>query len=470
MYEFLEYVLEELKNSFALAMVAVVLAVGSLGGIYILYRKKYKDTRRFPWKTAVVSLLLIGYLTVVLYATFLRYAGGIGSVNLHLFRAWREAWNNFSAKSWANVLLNVAMFVPLGALVPLLGKKFQEWYIPIPLGFAVSGVIELLQLAANRGICDVDDLFANTMGTVLGYLLVMTLLSLLSQKGKRLKPALLYGSLSAAFLLSISGIFLAYELKEFGNLPMAAAYTNNTRNVTWKIEASLPPAQDLLPVYQTQNRSIPECDAFAEEFKSIIDTEYTTITYYQDAAYYMDQNGDDNGAHFLFVSYLDTGYEYTLSMGDQPEYSSADRTTIEKALEKYPVMIPRYAQFNQEEDGWHSFTVTQYIDGAIMMDGQLRCRYAADGTIREIENHLLAYSYYDTIPVISPQEAYRRLCGGQFNDFGYFEYHSPTIVTVTACELRYEVDTKGFYQPVYAFSVISDDGKYEKEILIPAML
>jgi hypothetical protein len=31
------------------------------------------------------------------------------------------------------------------------------------------------------------------------------------------------------------------------------------------------------------------------------------------------------------------------------------------------------------------------------------------------------------------------------------------------------VDTKGFYQPVYSFEVVSEDGQYQYWIQIPAM-
>ena len=104
-----------------------------------------------------------------------------------------------------------------------------------------------------------------------------------------------------------------------------------------------------------------------------------------------------------------------------------------------------------------------------VVDGTLRCRYAEDGTIREVQNNLLSYTYHDNVAVISPEEAFERLCDGKFNDGGFFEVERPNDVTVLSCKLSYKIDTKGFYQPVYLFELSSSDGSYKDWIMIPAM-
>lgn len=469
MSEFLEYVLYLLQRSLILVLLAGIVAGAVLSVIYFVHKRKYKGEKEFPWAKAFLWLMFAGYMTIVLYATILRGSGGYREWNLHLFRAWREAWNNFSTKNWGNVLLNVAMFVPLGFLLPLLDKSFRKWFLTIPTGFGVSLAIELIQLTMGRGICDIDDLFCNTLGAVIGYFAVMTILSFFAEKGKRVKPALTYGSLTLAAVMAICGIFIIYQVKEYGNLPNAAAYTNNTRGTTWTLDCDLPSVDAKVPVYKTQTRSIEECDAFAEEFRKLIGTEYTTISYYQEAAYYMDQAGDENGTHFLFLSYLDPSYEYSCGRMDNPVWVDTDRQTIEAALSYLPVFIPAYAEFTADGDGWHIFSVDQHIDGAVMIDGKLRCRYAEDGTIRELENHLLSYTYHDVVAVISPEKAYKQLCDGKFYDRGFFEYTNPSNVSVISCTLEYEIDTKGFYQPVYYFEVVSQDGTYADRIMIPAM-
>lgn len=181
MPEFLEYVLWQLQNSLVLVLLAGIIAVGAVTITYLVHKRKYKGVKKFPWGKTFLWLVFLGYLVIVLYATILRNAGGYREWNLHLFRAWKEAWNNFSTKNWANVLLNIAMFGPLGFLLPLIGKKFRKWYTTIPASFAASLAIELLQLAIGRGICDVDDLFCNGLGAAMGYFVIMAILSLFNE-------------------------------------------------------------------------------------------------------------------------------------------------------------------------------------------------------------------------------------------------------------------------------------------------
>ena len=68
---------------------------------------------------------------------------------------------------------------------------------------------------------------------------------------------------------------------------------------------------------------------------------------------------------------------------DETKWTEADRKTIEKALAAYPVDIPTQAEFYYEGEGWHNFSVSRHIDGALMYDGSLRARYAENGKIEE---------------------------------------------------------------------------------------
>ncbi len=65
-------------------------------------------------------------------------------------------------------VLNVVLFVPLGALVPMLWKKMRRWYSTLVLGALFSVFIEITQLMNYRK-SDVDDLILNTAGTLIGY-------------------------------------------------------------------------------------------------------------------------------------------------------------------------------------------------------------------------------------------------------------------------------------------------------------
>jgi len=132
-------------------------------------------------------------------------------------------------------------------------------------------------------------------------------------------------------------------------------------------------------------------------------------------------------------------------------------------------VIPENAEFTIEGDGWHSLTSHQYIDGNTLIDGTLRVRMAEDGSIREIQNQLLSYTYYTKVNIITPEEAVNLLKAGHFNDESYFERINPSEITVTDCILGYQIDTKGFYQPVYTFILVYGNDNYGYSVMIPAM-
>ena len=463
MSEFLEYVLWQLQNSLVLVLLAGVIAVAVVAMIYLLHKRKYKGEKKFPWSRTLLWLLFLGYLVIVLYATILRNAGGYREWNLHLFRAWREAWNNFSTKNWANVLLNIAMFVPLGFLLPLLGKRFRKWYVTIPVGFTVSLGLELVQLAISRGICDVDDLFCNTLGAAIGYFIIMAILSLWNEKGSRMKQFLAYGCLTLVPVMAIGGIFVAYNIQEYGNLPDAAAYHVNLNYLEWKVECDLADTASNVPVYRTQTMSKTDCAVFAEEMAALTGQEVDMVSYYQEMAYYNLNRGT------LKVYYHDGSYEYGGYDYSVTQWDEADRETVENALKMYPIVIPEAAEFTYEGDGWYSFTCERLIDGAIMMDGTLRVRYGVDDTIRRIENNLVWYTYHKDVPVITPEKAYQELKSGAFTYADALKSHSSESVSVISCTMDYEIDTKGFYQPVYLFEILIPESGNTCLAMIPAM-
>ena len=67
-----------------------------------------------------------------------------------------------------NTVLNIILFMPLGFLVPAIWKRYRSVKTMVFMGFALSVCIEILQIFTFR-LTDIDDLIANTAGTVLGY-------------------------------------------------------------------------------------------------------------------------------------------------------------------------------------------------------------------------------------------------------------------------------------------------------------
>ena len=68
------------------------------------------------------------------------------------------------------MIQNIALFVPLGFLLPVLWKKFRKFSNTLSFCFGASLFIEMAQIFTYRAT-DINDLIANTLGGVLGYLL-----------------------------------------------------------------------------------------------------------------------------------------------------------------------------------------------------------------------------------------------------------------------------------------------------------
>ena len=70
----------------------------------------------------------------------------------------------------AEVILNVFLLLPVGFLLPVVWKRAGLRHA-LAAGAALSAVIEGAQLLAKRGWFEFDDIFHNTLGAVLGYIL-----------------------------------------------------------------------------------------------------------------------------------------------------------------------------------------------------------------------------------------------------------------------------------------------------------
>lgn len=102
--------------------------------------------------------------------------------------------------------LNIIMCVPLGLLLPFIWKDYRKLYRTAIVGFGFSLLIELSQLITTRAT-DIDDLIANTLGTVIGYLIWKVFSKMLKKHKEginRTKGPIIY------IILSFLGMFLLY--------------------------------------------------------------------------------------------------------------------------------------------------------------------------------------------------------------------------------------------------------------------
>ena len=78
-----------------------------------------------------------------------------------------------------NTLGNVALFMPLGILLPLVDTRFRSLKRVLLLALCLSLTIETLQFAlrfvGNPRAVDIDDVLLNTLGACLGFLIYRAL-------------------------------------------------------------------------------------------------------------------------------------------------------------------------------------------------------------------------------------------------------------------------------------------------------
>ena len=145
------------------SVLCIVMAIG-----FIVYRGQ-------RMKKFVMGALAIEYYFLVLCSTVIcRTALVSNQVELMPFYNYADIWNGVDFKrTLMEVLLNVALFVPIGIL---LGGMMPKRFIKVLVtGCLLSILIELLQLASGRGLCETNDVIHNTVGCMVGFAAAMVL-------------------------------------------------------------------------------------------------------------------------------------------------------------------------------------------------------------------------------------------------------------------------------------------------------
>lgn len=117
--------------------------------------------------------VLIGYVLIILGETVLFRTSFSGQhFQPQLF---------WSYKVWSvqkeQIIANILMFIPLGIITGSLWKWRGMF-----AGIGASVAIELLQLTSQRGLCELDDILHNTLGTFIGVSIYMLAETVIKRK------------------------------------------------------------------------------------------------------------------------------------------------------------------------------------------------------------------------------------------------------------------------------------------------
>lgn len=147
-----------------------ILGFALLGLILFWGLRKNKKLPRF--KIILASILMFYYLCIVL-----KNIVGIPTIGefIRLVRLGETLFNpNISLIPLVDgisleFILNIFCFIPLGCLCPMISKSYEQAKKVVLLGFGLSLLIEVSQLFTLYRASDINDLIANVLGTIVGY-------------------------------------------------------------------------------------------------------------------------------------------------------------------------------------------------------------------------------------------------------------------------------------------------------------
>lgn len=136
----------------------------------------------FGWKMGSkwsAGLLLVEYMVLLLaLAVLMRKVQPDRVFNFAPFWSYREVLRSGKDALLTQNIANVLAFVPIGLL---LGCAFgwMKWWKALAIGGGFSLLIEVLQFVLIRGFAELDDVFHNVLGCMIGYWIFIAINSIL---------------------------------------------------------------------------------------------------------------------------------------------------------------------------------------------------------------------------------------------------------------------------------------------------
>lgn len=158
-------------SGYNMMIIYSVLGFGVLVTLILFIRFCVRN--RYSMKKENVLLFAV-YFAVVLYLTIFMRIGSVDtSVVTTPFDDLKNAIQYRDPSMIQHMVLNVLMFVPFGYLIPAMNpEKLRKCTFTFLGGIVCSTVIEGTQMIFSLGQSDIDDIIANSIGAVIGYLAV----------------------------------------------------------------------------------------------------------------------------------------------------------------------------------------------------------------------------------------------------------------------------------------------------------
>lgn len=117
-----------------------------------------------------IKFLFVAYIFLVLWITLIDRQVGERKAMLVPFWEFANVVKGVERNFYIGQIIgNITMFMPLGFMLPIIKNVHLKQVFLIGLCF--SAFIELTQFITGRGLMEFDDVFNNTVGAVVGYMI-----------------------------------------------------------------------------------------------------------------------------------------------------------------------------------------------------------------------------------------------------------------------------------------------------------
>lgn len=144
-----------------------------IGMVFLILIKCKVDKVRFIGVAGFLCYLVIIICNTLIYRTPMKSP----RVEFIPFWGYVEYFNGGKPSYLVTDLLNLCLFIPIGALL-VLSMKRSRWYKAAGIAFVISFFIEFFQYSTGRGWFETDDIIHNTIGCLIGYGFVLMIMNL----------------------------------------------------------------------------------------------------------------------------------------------------------------------------------------------------------------------------------------------------------------------------------------------------
>jgi len=167
-------------RSFFTILIMICMSIYSYKKIKIRYVDGNITKRK-----GIIFWLLINYVMALLFFTVIgRRSWEYYRYNLEFGYSYCDVFLKGDQNLLTQIIANIAVFIPIGFLGSFLFRK--STYIKCMLcGVMLSVSIEFLQFVLKRGCCEFDDIISNSLGIIIGCVVVMILKKISGRKKEK---------------------------------------------------------------------------------------------------------------------------------------------------------------------------------------------------------------------------------------------------------------------------------------------